>query len=931
MEHNLTLYGLSILLISFIVAYYLIKFLQEVWWKPMEIQHQLQSQGIKGPPYMFMDGNATEILERRRNSLSRKIQLFDDMFPTLQPHIHLWTKIYGKNFLHWPDARRAELVVTELELVQELLDDKEQSFSRPGVDTHLQKMIIGDGDFTSPGEKGAKFRKLADQAFHDTSLNNMIPSIVQCVDGMLGKWKQYEGKEIDIFEELWLLSAEVISKTAFGVSSVKGQLIFDIFRKLMSLDTENSQKVRFFPVISMIFKDDEMDKEAEKLGKQIRICCLEMVEKWHFKLAFEEKHCNGDDFLGLLMKDDIDSEATNKIPTEETISHFKVIYSAGQAKTSVLLSWTMLLLASHADWQEKAREEVIRLFGQETPNSEGISRLKTMSMIINESLRLYPPIVNAGRKAKKGTTLGKLILPANIDVHVPILAIHHDPKLWGKDAHVFNPERFSNGVSAATKDDPAAFLPFGLGRQTCVGADVASIEAKITLSMILQRYSFTLSPNYVHSPIDSLLLWPQHGIQYRRQWFLLETMAFLSSIFLCFFILVLVRIIYKCLWAPIRLQYLMSSQGIKGPPYKFIYGNTKEIFNMKTKSMSSPMDLSHDLLPRIQPHIHTWRKLYGKNFLIWGGIDPQLVITEPELIREIFSNKVGAYRKPKFDNFVKKLLGDGLVATEDLDKWLKLRKLANHAFHAESLKEMIPAMIESMEPVLEKWRTLKGKEIDVYEEFRHLTSEIISRTAFGSSYLEGKNIFDMMTQLGFYIFKNDGKVRFFKDRKYFQTADEIESDKIEQSLRETIMSIVKKREDGVKMAKTDDFGRDFLGSLLKVHHAAEIKSRISVDNIVDECKTFYLAGHETISSALTWTVLLLAIHTDWQEKARKEVFEVYGQENPKAECIPKLKNLTMIINETLRLYSPVHLFIRKVAKEVKLGELKLPADTSSMY
>lgn len=55
----------------------------------------------------------------------------------------------------------------------------------------------------------------------------------------------------------------------------------------------------------------------------------------------------------------------------------------------------------------------------------------------------------------------------------------------------------------------------------------------------------------------------------------------------------------------------MRSQGIKGPPYKFIYGNTKEILNMKMKSMSSPMDISHDLFPRIQPHIHAWMNLYG--------------------------------------------------------------------------------------------------------------------------------------------------------------------------------------------------------------------------------------------------------------------------------------------------------------------------------
>lgn len=136
-------------------------------------------------------------------------------------------------------------------------------------------------------------------------------------------------------------------------------------------------------------------------------------------------------------------------------------------------------------------------------------------------------------------------------------------------------------------------------------------------------------------------------------------------------------------------------------------------------------------------------------------------------------------------------------------------------------------------------------------------------------------------------------------RKIFRSADDIASDKIEESLRNSIMSIVNKREEGVKIGKADSYGNDFLGSLLKAHHAADIKYRITVDDIVDECKTFYLAGHETISSALTWTILLLAIHADWQEKARNEVFEFFGHEKPKPDCIARLRNVSKTILQSV--------------------------------
>lgn len=73
---------------------------------------------------------------------------------------------------------------------------------------------------------------------------------------------------------------------------------------------------------------------------------------------------------------------------------------------------------------------------------------------------------------------------------------------------------------------------------------------------------------------------------------------------------------------------------------------------------------------------------------------------------------------------------------------------------------MIPDMVSSVEIMLEKWKEYEGKEIEVFEEFRILTSDIISKTAFGSSYMEGKNIFDMLMKLTLLVSKNAHKIRF---------------------------------------------------------------------------------------------------------------------------------------------------------------------------
>ena len=109
-------------------------------------------------------------------------------------------------------------------------------------------------------------------------------------------------------------------------------------------------------------------------------------------------------------------------------------------------------------------------------------------------------------------TLGKLSLPQGMELMIPILAIHHDQTLWGDDVNEFNPGRFSNGVAQAAKH-PMAFIPFGIGPRTCVGRNFTLLEAKVILAMILQRFSFEISPSYRHAPTVLMMLYPQHGAQ----------------------------------------------------------------------------------------------------------------------------------------------------------------------------------------------------------------------------------------------------------------------------------------------------------------------------------------------------------------------------------------------------------------------------------
>ncbi|KAK5841061.1 hypothetical protein PVK06_009969 [Gossypium arboreum] len=454
----------------FLVA--LIKFLYDYLWVPLRIQHLLNSQGIKGPPYKFIHGNNHEVTKMKKEALSKPLGLTDDILPRVQPHIYSWINRYGRNYLYW-NGIRPELVISEPELVKEVLKNSENTFPKKKPSIFFSK-LLGNGLLLLEGEKWVKRRKLANHVFHGERLKNMTPTVIASVETMLEKWKGQEGKEIEVFQEFRLLTSEVISRTAFDSSYLEGEKIFAMLKELSIIMSRNNFKTRI-PLINKLWKPVDMLK-SEELAKGIQDCVMKIVKKR------EDKVVNG--------------EADSFTYTVNSI-----------------LAWVVLHLATHGDWQDKARREVIDIFGNRNPDSKGISKLKTITMIIYETLRLYGPSNGLQRRVTREVQLGKLVLPANIDILLQNIALHNDPCQWGDDVHLFKPERFEEGIAKTTNYNAAAFFPFGLGPRSCVGMSFAITETKVALSMILQRYTITLSPAYVHSPMPILAIRPQHGIQ----------------------------------------------------------------------------------------------------------------------------------------------------------------------------------------------------------------------------------------------------------------------------------------------------------------------------------------------------------------------------------------------------------------------------------
>ncbi|MFS7959788.1 putative 11-oxo-beta-amyrin 30-oxidase [Helianthus anomalus] len=268
----------------------------------------------------------------------------------------------------------------------------------------------------------------------------MLPAMVESVEMMLERWKDVGTKEMQVYKEFKILALEVISRTAFGSDYEVGKQLFEKLGALRLLVTKTAYKTRL-PGFGMLLKDKD-DVESDKLQAGMHYLIMQMIRnKEKMMISGDEDSCITD-YLGLLLKAHHDNDGNYKLSLQDVIDDCKTFYSAGHSAISILLSWATFLLGIHTEWQEKAREEVQEVFGNQNPSLEGIARLKKMGMIINETLRLYPPAIAIPRNVPKETKVGNLVLPANLDLRIPTLALHHDPGIWGEDAHLFKPERF---------------------------------------------------------------------------------------------------------------------------------------------------------------------------------------------------------------------------------------------------------------------------------------------------------------------------------------------------------------------------------------------------------------------------------------------------------------------------------------------------------
>ncbi|CAL4977188.1 unnamed protein product [Urochloa decumbens] len=530
-----------------VVAWCAARAAEWAWLRPRRLGRALRAQGLRGTAYRPISGDAAladrlALEARSRPPLPPGCHA---VVPRAMPLFHRAMEEHGKTSITW-SGPVPRVTIADPALVRQVLSNKLGHFEKPGFG-QLQR-LLHYGVSTHQGAKWARHRSIINPAFHldklkvtingrtirnptrtnnnaeqrrvsrlnlDRFVQRMLPAFASCCGDLVGRWEGLaaaagagEAREVDVWPEMQRLTGDVISRAAFGSSYLEGRRIFQLQDEQVRRDT-------------CVMLPTRTNRRMKRIAAEIEGILGGMIAKREGAMRAGEA-ATGDDLLGLMLESNM--EQCGGMSADDVIGECKMFYFVGMETTSILLTWTMVLLSMHPEWQDRAREEVLRVFpgggaaGTGTaPDYDGLSRLKIVTMVLYEALRLYTPLPAVHRRTYKPVELGGVRYPAGVTLVLPLLSVHHDKDVWGPDAEEFRPERFSEGVAGAAggADRPPAFFAFGGGPRTCVGQSFALLEAKMGLTMILRSFVFELSPSYSHAPFPVPLLKPERGAQVR--------------------------------------------------------------------------------------------------------------------------------------------------------------------------------------------------------------------------------------------------------------------------------------------------------------------------------------------------------------------------------------------------------------------------------
>ncbi|KAJ6324387.1 hypothetical protein OIU76_011648 [Salix suchowensis] len=489
-----------VLLLALSLIVYLYYFL---WRKPESCQLRLRKQGIRGPPPSFLMGNIPEIKQAFAQSRSESAPSIEDDGFSGFPSFKLWCKKYGNRYMFKLGALNF-LYATDPFMVKAIKLFRSLDLGKPAYLQEDRGVLLGKGIVTANGPAWSHQRKiLSPQLYVDKDTLNVI---VESGSTVVKSWERIieskDGFDADIMVDDYIRSFTscVISKLMFGHDHCRGVKVTErchaLFKEMGAATTLGVPFLRYVPT--------KANRNAWKLANEIHSMILDIVKD-------RRGSSTAKDILQVILEGSENGGPGPSSAHEFIVDNCKDMLLAASEGTGFAATWGLMLLASHPEWQARARSEVKQVCDGHLPDLDMLAKMKVIKMVVLEVLRLYPSVALVSRRAMQDVKLCDMQVPKGVNIWIWGPALHRDPDLWGADADKFNPGRFIDGVSGACKSSHA-YVPFGVGVRVCPGKKLGMIQMEVLFAMILSNFNLSISPSYRHSPTLGLLLEPEHGV-----------------------------------------------------------------------------------------------------------------------------------------------------------------------------------------------------------------------------------------------------------------------------------------------------------------------------------------------------------------------------------------------------------------------------------
>jgi cytochrome P450 len=384
--------------------------------------------------------------------------------------------------------------------IEYMLRDNAQNYVRAGVLYEAARSFLGNGLAVSDGAFWLRQRRMMQPHFHYKRLATLTDLMVATIGEELGSWgvAARSGAPFNLAPAFNRITMHVVVRTLFGTALTNQEA-----------DTLGAE---------MAFALDHffLDALAGTLpawlplpgARRLRQARATVDAALYDMIGRVRRGEGGEDTLMAMLLHMVDAETGAQMTDQQLRDEAVTLVLAGYETTSLALSWTCQLLTQHPEVMAKLQAEIDALGGRALSFVE-LRSLSYASMVIQESMRLYPPAWFYGRAAVADDEIDGFAIEAGTIVGVLPYTVHRHPELWEQPER-FDPERFRPERSASRPK--SAWMGFGLGQHQCIGRDFALMEAQLVLAMLLQRYHIATVPGQVATPQLSATLRPKGGL-----------------------------------------------------------------------------------------------------------------------------------------------------------------------------------------------------------------------------------------------------------------------------------------------------------------------------------------------------------------------------------------------------------------------------------